>query len=257
MIEVVIWGLVQGLTEFLPVSSSGHLVLVPAFLQALGFDVSVPDLAVSAVLHLGTLLAVIVYYRRDLARLAHLGTDPEARRVLGLLALGTVPAVIGLPLANALDAFQDDPRRVAGAVLVTSAVLYIGTFLTVGSRRLEEGRIPDAVVVGVAQAMALVPGISRSGMTITAGIGRRFRREEAARYAFLLAIPTIAGGGLISLLDVAGTDADLSLLAVGMAVAALSGHAAIGIVLRALATVGFLPFAIYTTVVGILGLVVL
>jgi undecaprenyl-diphosphatase len=257
VLDVVIWGLVQGLTEFLPISSSGHLVLVPAFLQELGFSVAEPDLAVSAVLHLGTLLAVLVYYRRDLLKLAHLGTDPEARRVLGLLALGTVPALIGLPLAEALDTFQSDPRRVAGALLVTSAVLYVGTFLTVGSRRLEEGRVPDAVIVGVAQAMALVPGISRSGMTITAGIGRGFRGEEAARYAFLLAIPTIAGGGLISLLDVAGTDADLSLLAVGMTVAAISGYAAIGILLRALATVGFLPFAIYTTVVGVLGLIVL
>lgn len=257
MLDVVIWGLVQGLTEFLPISSSGHLVLVPAFLQELGFTVSEPDLAVSAVLHLGTLLAVLVYYRRDLVKLAHIGTDPEARRVLGLLALGTVPAVIGLPLAESLDSFQDDPRRVAGALLVTSAVLYVGTFLTVGLRKLEEGRVPDAVIVGVAQAVALVPGISRSGMTITAGIGRGFRREEAARYAFLLAIPTIAGGGLISLLDVAGTDTDLSLLAVGLAVAAVSGYAAIGILLRALATVGFLPFAIYTTVVGVLGLIVL
>ena len=257
MLDVVIWGLVQGLTEFLPISSSGHLILVPAFLSEMGMEVGEPELAVSAVLHLGTLLAVLVYYRHDLAKLLRFGRDPEARTILWLLFVGTLPALVGLPLASSLDTFDDDPRRVAMAMLATSAVLWVGTFLTVGSRRLEEGRLPDAVVVGIAQALALVPGISRSGMTITAGLGRRFSREQAARYAFLLSIPTIAGGGLISLTEVSGSGSVGALeLLVGTATAAISGYAAIAILLRTLAKVGFLPFAVYTLVVAVTGIVI-
>lgn len=256
MLDVVIWGLVQGLTEFLPISSSGHLILVPAFLSELGFEVGEPALAVTAVLHLGTLLAVLVYYRHDILKLLRFGRDPEARTILWLLFLGTLPALVGLPLADSLDAFDDDPQRVAMAMLVTAGVLFVGTFLTVGTRVLERGRIPDAILVGLAQATALVPGISRSGMTITAGLGRRFSREEAARYAFLLSVPTIAGGGLLSLTEAAGSGVEPLELVVGLVTAALSGYAAIAILLRTLARVGFLPFAIYALIVAVTGILV-
>ena len=114
MLSAIIWGLVQGLTEFLPISSSGHLVLVPAVLSAAGFELDEPSLAVSAVLHLGTLLAVLVYFRRDVARLLRFRSDGEARRLWVLLVVGTIPALIGLPLENALEGFQDDPLRRKG-----------------------------------------------------------------------------------------------------------------------------------------------
>jgi len=256
VLDAIIWGLVQGLTEFLPISSSGHLVLVPAFLSKLGWSVSQPSLAVSAVLHLGTLIAVIVYYRKDLVLIARARTNPDARRILGLLALGTVPALVGLPLRDSIDAFEDSARNVAAALVVTGIILAVGSRLLTGTRRLESGTWRDAAVVGLFQALALVPGISRSGMTITAGGGRRFDAAEAARFSFLLAIPTIAGGGLLSLLDLSGQIAAGPMIA-GFIVSTLSGYAAIALLLRTLRRVGLGPFAAYCLVVGAVGFVVL
>lgn len=255
VLDALIWGLVQGLTEFLPISSSGHLVLVPAFLSEAGFEVSEPALAVSAVLHLGTLLAVIAYYRRDLLSIAR--REPGSKNVLRLLVIGTVPAVVGYPLRGSLDSFDNDPRRVAAALLVTAAVLFVGTRIVSRSGRLEDASNTDGLVVGVAQALALVPGISRSGMTITAGFWRGLGPVEAARFSFLLAVPAIAAGGLVSLLDLAGTAVDAGALLVGLLVSAISGYAAIALLLRVLARLGFAPFAAYAAAVGILGLVLL
>lgn len=257
MFDAIIWGLVQGLTEFLPISSSGHLVLVPAFLSELGVDIGEPSLSISAVLHLGTLLAVILYYRTDLMRLAAFRTDPGARWILQLLAIGTVPALVGLPLRSAVESFEADPQRVAIALIVTGVILAIGTRAAAGSRTIEQGTRSDAALIGVAQAFALVPGISRSGSTITAGILRGLDRSEAARFSFLLAIPTIAGGGLLSLGDVAAAEASLAPIAAGFVVAAVSGYAAIALLLRVLTTRGFSPFVGYCLAVGLIGVAVL
>jgi undecaprenyl-diphosphatase len=257
VIDAIVWGLVQGLTEFLPISSSGHLVLVPALLAEAGIDVGEPSLTVSAVLHLGTLLAVLIFYRSDLVRLADVRRDPEARRTLGILALGTIPAVIGLPLRSGLESIEQNPPVVAGALLVTGLILVIAERLPRGSRRFDAARPSDAVWVGVAQAFALIPGISRSGSTITMATARGFDRTEAARFSFLLAIPTIAGGGLLSLLELDGGDGSAGAIFVGFAVAAISGYAAIAALLRLITTRGFLPFTIYCFVVGTVAIVVL
>lgn len=257
MLEAIVWGLVQGLTEFLPVSSSGHLVLVPAFLTLTGWEMAKPELAVSAVLHLGTLLAVLVYYRHDILRLTRFGSDPEARKVLTLLALGTAPVLIGLVVEDALDRLEEHPTVVAAALIVTGLVLLVGSRVPPGTKTLENGRPRDALIVGLAQACALIPGVSRSGMTITAGIGRGLDPSEAARYSFLLAVPTIAGGGLLSLVDLAGTTVSFRPIMVGLAVSAVSGYLAISALLRMLSRVGFGPFAVYCLVVGALGLIVL
>lgn len=257
MIEAIIWGLVQGLTEFLPVSSSGHLVLVPAFLSHAGMDIAAPELAVSAVLHLGTLVAVLAYYRKDLLNLTRAATDPEARRVLGLLALGTVPALIGLAVKDSLDRLEENPRAVAVALLFTGLVLAVGSRLTVGDRRLESSTPRHALRVGIAQAMALVPGVSRSGMTITEGLRTGLAPAEAAKFSFLLAIPTIAGGGLLSLLELTNAEVSFGPILVGLAVSAVSGYLAIAALLKALAKVGFAPFSIYCLVVGVAALIVL
>ncbi len=257
MLEAIIWGLVQGLTEFLPVSSSGHLVLVPAFLSKAGWEIGAPELAVSAVLHLGTLIAVVAYYRHDLRGLLGARTDPEARRVLGLLALGTVPALIGLVVKDALDRLEENPQVVASALIFTGIVLAFGSRVPRRGRRLESARPHEGLLVGIAQAMALVPGISRSGMTITTGSALGLAPEEAARFSFLLAIPTIAGGGLLSLLEVSGSDAATGPLVVGVMVSAVSGYLAIAALLKALAKVGFAPFAIYCLIVGVIGVTIL
>lgn len=255
MVAAIIWGLIQGLTEFLPVSSSGHLVVVPALIDKMGFEISPPSLAVSAVLHLGTLIAVLIYFRSDLVKVIRFRSDPEGKRIALLVAIGTVPAIIGLPLKDSLDRFQDNVSAVGWALIGTGVILIVGQRFATGTRRLTEGRIPDAVVIGVAQMLALLPGISRSGATISAGNGRRFNPLEAARFSFLLGIPAIAGGGLTQLLDISGTS-DLGVeLLVGTAVAALSGYAAIAVLLAALRRVGLVPFAFYCFAIGAVAIV--
>lgn len=256
MLEAVVWGLVQGLTEFLPVSSSGHLVIVPAFLAKLGMEVQPPPLAVSAVLHLGTLVAVLAYYRHDVTRVLRFRRDPEGRRIALLVAAGTIPALIGLPLADALDRFQETVSNVGWALVGTGLILVIGQRLAVGGRHLGQGRLPDAVVVGLAQALALIPGLSRSGMTISAGNGRGFEPTESARFAFLLGIPAIAGGGLSQVLELGSSGALGAELVVGLVVAAVSGYLAIALLLAALRRVGLSPFAAYSLVMGTVTIVV-
>ena len=250
MLAAIIWGLVQGLTEFLPISSSGHLVIVPEFLDAIGFDISPPTLAVSAVLHLGTLIAVLVYFWSDVLSVFRMRTEPEGRKIALLVAVGTIPALIGLPLEDRLEQIQENVTYVGIALIATGVILVIGQLLATGLRQLIDGRVPDAVVVGIAQAFALIPGISRSGITISAGNGRRFEPTQAARFSFLLGIPAIAGAGLISLPDVLSEGAFGGELLVGLVVSAVSGYLAIALLLAALRRIGLMPFAVYCFFVG-------
>lgn len=250
MLAAVIWGLVQGLTEFLPISSSGHLVVVPEVLDGIGLDISQPSLAISAVLHLGTLIAVLIYFRDDVSSVLQMRRSAEGRRIALLVAVGTIPALIGLPLKGEIEAIQENATYVGIALIATGVILVIGQRLARGMRDLLEGRIPDAVMVGIAQAFALIPGVSRSGITIATGNGRGFQPVEAARFSFLLGIPAIAGAGLVSLPDVVAEGGFGFELVVGLAVAAASGYLAIALLLRALRRVGLMPFAIYCFIVG-------
>lgn len=241
MLTAAFWGLVQGLTEFLPVSSSGHLVLIPALL---GLDE--PGLATSAVLHLGTLLAVVWFYRHDLAGLVREPRSEHSRRIWMLLLIGTIPAaIIGLTLDGPIEILFSEPGYVAIALIATGVLLAIGTAFPPGDRSLEQGRAGDAVVVGLAQALALIPGISRSGTTIIAGLAQGFDRVQAARYAFLLGVPSIAGAGFLEGLDLIDRGGFEPSLLVGMAVAAITGYLAIGALVRMLGRMGLAPFAIY------------
>jgi undecaprenyl-diphosphatase len=254
VLAAIIWGLIQGLTEFLPVSSSGHLVVLPAVLSKLGLEIDQPDLAVTAVLHLGTLVAVLVYFRADILKVLRFRSEAEGRTIALLVGLGTIPALVGLPLRDTIDTFQDSATNVGLALVATGLILLAGQALATGDRNLGQGRIPDAVVVGIAQMFALIPGISRSGITIAAGNGRRFSPAEAARFSFLLGIPAIAGGGLSQLLEISGSGAAGSELIVGTLVAAISGYAAIALLLAALRRVGLVPFAIYCFAIGSLAI---
>lgn len=283
MLNAAFWGLIQGLSEFLPISSSGHLVLVPAVLGQDG-----PDLGTSAVLHLGTLLAVLVYFRKDLLRMLSLsrtevaamlaarrspvpagapagGTAPgvslrdaEGLRMVMLIVLGTIPAaVIGLAFESFFDGINERPAVVATALIVTGIALMATRFIPDGSKSMEEGTAPDAAAIGLMQALALIPGVSRSGSTIAGGLLRGFDRVQAARYSFLLGIPAIAGGGLISFVRLLESDAGVPAATwVGMAVAAVSGYAAIAILLRLLGRIGLAPFGVYCMAAGTVALIV-
>lgn len=250
MLAAIIWGLVQGLTEFLPISSSGHLVVVPAFLEELGMDIEPPSLAISAVLHLGTLIAVLIYFRTDVVKVLRMRTESEGRKIAMLVAIGTIPALVGLPLKDRIENFQENITNVGFALLATGVILVFGQWLARGARRLIDGRVPDAIVVGLAQAIALIPGISRSGITITAGNTRRLIPTEAARFSFLLGIPAIAGAGLVSLPDLFDAGSLGVELWIGLAVAAIAGYLAIAVLLAALRRVGLIPFAVYCLIVG-------
>lgn len=252
----IIWGLIQGLTEFLPVSSSGHLVIIPAFLAEFGVDIAPPSLAVMAVLHLGTLLAVLVYFRDDVSKVLRLRTEPEGRTIALLVAIGTIPVVIGLPLKDTLESFQDTVSNVGWALMATGVILVIGQRLATGARVLMDGRVPDAVIIGIAQAFALIPGISRSGITISTGNGRKFSPVEAARFSFLLGIPAIAGAGLVELPELFGSGEFGLDIIVGFVVAAVSGYLAIAWLLASLRRIGLIPFAVYTLSVGLLTVLV-
>jgi undecaprenyl-diphosphatase len=252
VLAAVIWGLVQGLTEFLPVSSSGHLVIVPDFLESLGLDIQPPTLAVSAVLHLGTLIAVLAYFRSDVMKVIRFRREPEGRRIALLVAVGTIPALAGFPLKDSIETLQEDVTKVGVAMIATGVILLLGQRFAHGVKRVAEGTPLDAFVIGVGQALALVPGISRSGATISAGNGRSLLPTESARFAFLLGIPAIAGAGLLSLPDLFDAG-DIGVeLVVALVVAAVSGYLAIAFLLSAIRRVGLIPFAIYCFIVGIL-----
>ena len=252
MLDAIIWGVVQGITEFIPISSDGHLVLVPAFLGIQG-----PDLTVTAVLHLGTLVAVLAYFRRELWSLTRFRTDPDARRLFILLIVGTLPAFLALIVRDQVEALQSSVTVTAALLLVNGAILAVGSRIRPRERQLEDARKPDALLVGAIQVLAILPGISRSGITITTGLARGFDRVEAARFSFLLGVPAVTGAGLLELRTLATTSGVEAATWVGVLVAAVTGYAAIAFLLRMLTRIGLWPYAVYCLAVGGLALAVL
>ncbi len=239
LIQAIVIGIVQGLTEFLPVSSSAHLILLP---RALGWDDAfILSPAFTVMLHVGTLAALIVYFWRDLIRYAvafiavlrdrRVGQDAD-RRVSVLLAASVIPgALVGVALEGFIDSFFREQLLVVCVLLVVGAViLFAAERLAAHTREMADLRLRDALLIGVAQALALFPGISRSGITISAGLFLGLKREQAARFAFLMGTPIIAGAGLWKareLLDGSAGSFDASVLAAGVIAAALSGLFAI------------------------------
>lgn len=253
--EIILLAVVQGLTEFLPVSSSGHLVVTNAVLESLGSK-PVDDLVeVSIVLHLGTLLAVLAFYRREIVRL--LGDD---RRAIPLLVVGTIPAVVfGLLIKkgpfDGLEKLILENPLVAGLMFPVTAA----TLLWVSRRESGELAYPQlswqqSLLVGLMQAAAILPGISRSGFTIAAGLGVGLDRQASSTFAFLLAIPVIAGAGLLESLDAmeAGTTGTAPLnLAVGFFVSFAVGWAALKLLVGIVQRGRLAMFAYYLIPLGI------
>lgn len=269
LIKALVLGILQGATEFLPISSSGHLVLVPWWL---GWDD--PPLTFDVVVHLGTLTAVLAYFWRDWLTLLRAGwTALKTRstpntphqeldaRLLLLLIVGTIPAALaGLLLESAFEAISTPPV-VAALLLVTAALLVFSERRVTSNRALDGLRLSDALTVGAAQALAILPGISRSGSTIAAGMVRGLPRASAARFSFLLATPIIMGAGAKQALDlILGNEplADGMALAliVGFLSAAIVGYACIWFLMRLLQHRRLYGFAIYCAVFGTLSLLV-
>ena len=202
MIRHAILGLIQGLTEFLPVSSSGHLVLAQ---RLLGIDP--PGVLLETVLHLGTLAAVILAFRKDLIHLAKSLTPRgslEGRKEIGLLIAGTVPIVVaGLLLRGTIGQLFDSLWVVGGALLATGGALLAADRLSRRSTvRTKATTFVDAVKIGLAQTLSLLPGLSRNGITVAAGVSTGLSPRRAARFSFLLSIPALAGAGLLHLVEV-------------------------------------------------------
>ena len=251
MFQDIVLGLLQGLTEFLPISSSGHLVVVPA---VLGWDE--PSLTFDVLLHLGTLVAVVIYFRHELIGLAlgilGRGMDPPAARRMALyLAIGTVPAVVaGLALGDFFEGLFQSPYTTCAELVATALLLLAVERLGERTRRrpLDTG---VATGVGVAQAVAILPGISRSGATIGAGLAMGLTREESTRFSFLLSIPAIAGAGVLSLADVAGGGLDITAgVVAGVIASGVAGYLSIGALLRFVRTHTLTVFAIYLLVMA-------
>jgi len=282
LVQALVLGIVQGATEFLPISSSGHLVLLP---WLLGWPD--PGLAFDAVVHWGTLVAVVLYFRHELVilirgwwvsvREGSLGPNPaanavhpfeavEARRLPWLILIGTVPAVAaGLLFEDWFTRLFARPVWVAGFLLVTGLLLVGAEGFQSRNQASKRGSVGSlagltafgAVVIGIAQALAIAPGISRSGATIAAGLLVGLTRPDAARFSFLLAIPVILGAGmleLLRLLQMGSVAAQVPLLVSGFLAAAITGYAAIRFLLDYLRHHTLHLFAVYCWIVGLGGL---
>lgn len=261
--QAIVLGLVQGLTEFLPVSSTAHLRIVPA---ALGWDD--PGAAFTAVTQLGTAAAVVVHFGPDLWRIgrAWLASlhDPSVRHSLDArlgwyIALGTLPiAVAGLAFRDAIETGARNLVLMAVSLIVGGLVLLAAERWGSRARALDSLRANDGAVVGLAQAVALVPGISRSGATISAGLFIGLDRVAAARYSFLLSVPAVLLSGLFELPDIGGHGgADPVSTGVATVLAFVAGYASIAFLLRLVATSSTVPFVIYRVALGTVVLAVL
>jgi len=263
--QALVLGIVQGLTEFLPISSSAHLILVPWL-----FGWPEPGLAFNVALHLGTLSAVLVYFSGDLLTIARgwltglaqrrpLGS-PEARIGWAVL-IGSVPAgVVGVLLNDAIDQYFHSGGGGTLAIGLTAVLLMaLGAALWLAeragrrSRSLTEVGLRDGFLVGVAQALALLPGVSRSGSTITAGLFLGFQRAAAARFSFILGIPAIVGAGMLETMHLLRTGlpaSERTLFVVGMAASAVTGFLAIAFLLRFLQRRSTGVFVLYRFLLG-------
>lgn len=260
LLKAIALGIVQGLTEFLPISSSGHLVLAQQLFpsgihRGLAFDVC---------LHFGTLLAVVGYFRADLFQMlrivlgresADASSNPEAAylgRWVWLLGIATVPvAVVGLSAKDTLHYMFGSIEAVGTALLLTAMFLMIASRNLDGQRGAGELGVVDAIIIGSFQAVAIIPGVSRSGSTITGGLLRGLDASTAARFSFLLSIPAILGAMITSAGEVSAlVSEDAGAVLAGVTAAALTGWLAIEVMMRAVKLGRLAPFAIYCVILG-------
>ena len=270
LFNALILGLIQGVAEFLPISSSGHLAIAQ---ELLGFGVEgSDDMFFDVLLHLGTLAAVFVAYWSDIKEMVleffrTIGdirrggmpkTIPPARRLILLIIIGTLPLFLVLPIQDVVEGLYSNTYFIGGALLVTGCLLFACDRIRKGRKNEGSTTVGDVLIIGVGQAIATCPGISRSGMTISAGCFCGLERRFAVRFAFLLSIPAVLGANILHITDVVSEGVDPALIPaylVGVAAAAVSGYLSIRLV-RMVADKGrFGAFSYYCWAVGILTLV--
>ena len=266
----IVLGLVQGVAEFLPISSSGHLSLLQHF-----FGLEEPDALYNILLHFATLIAVFVVYWRDVADMVveffrmigslfireegrTRGNPPEARRMVLLLVLGTLPLFLVLPFDDAVEGLGTNPVFVSAMLLVTGCILFLSDRYGGGRKTGRTATVKDVLLVGVAQGAATIPGLSRSGTTISAGMALGFERNFAVRFSFLLSLPAVLGATLLKVVKAAQAgEFDMELLPMyltGMVVAGVVGYFSISLV-KLLASKGkFGMFAYYCWIAGAVSL---
>lgn len=266
VVAALIMGIVQGLTEFLPVSSSGHLIIVPYLLGIT--DPFILSLEFSVMLHVGTLIALLIYFRAEWLRLVpallaairarSLAGDPD-RRLAALLAVATVPALVIGFLLHGLEDVIRQPGPVAVMLVIGAAILWLAE--RTGRRQLValDLTFANALAIGGAQAIALIPGISRSGISISAGLFAGLRREEAARFSFLMATPITAAAAAYEVLKAVrgeGVPIQVAPLAVGLVASFAFGILAIAVLLRFLRTRSTDIFVVYRVILAVVVLIV-
>ena len=266
----VILGFVQGVAEFLPISSSGHLTLFQHF-----FGLAEPDNLFNVLLHFATLLAVCIYYFRDVvemvteffravaalfSRKRQGGEIPEARRMVLLVIVGTLPLFVSMLVKDNVEALGASPVFVSCALLITGCILFLSDRMAGGRKTARNATLKDVLLVGVAQGLATVPGLSRSGCTISAGMARGFDRKFAVRYSFLMSLPAVLGATILEVKDVLEMEGGLvsglmPKYLVGMAVAGVVGYFSIRLVNLLAAKGKFGAFAYYCWAAGVLALI--
>lgn len=257
LFQAIVLGIVQGITEFLPISSSGHLIVIPALFgwsdQGLVFDV---------ILHMATLIAVMFYFRRRIGNILSNAIKEKgfgvSRRMLVFLVLSIIPAaIVGLLIDDAVESLRV-VNIVAYGLIGWGVVLYVADKFAKKVRKptpFEKTSWKQALVVSLAQVIAFIPGTSRSGITMTAGLFSSMSRQAAAEFSFLMSIPVIAAAGFLKLNSVVRTGeviGEVAVLAVGFIVALFSGIFAISFLMKAVKKWGFAPFAYYRVVLGIM-----
>jgi undecaprenyl-diphosphatase len=241
--SLILLGLIQGLTEFFPVSSSGHLVIAKYFLK-----LNLPGAAFEAFLHFGTIVAVIVLFRKDIKELVisffdsiyklsrgenilNIFKNNSSSKFAWYLAISTIPAAIfGYTFSSYFEILFSKPIIAAFMLTITGALLWFGNKKFVGgSKNVLEITCKDAIIIGIAQAFAIFPGISRSGLTVIAGLSRKLDREFAAKYSFILSVPIILGASIFKMREISSLNIDLSILILSGLMAAISSYGAMKI----------------------------
>lgn len=256
--EAIVLGVIQGLTEFLPISSSGHLLVVP---QLFGWDD--PGASFTAVIQLGTMAAVLLFFWRDIVRIAVAWVrslwTPELRRSLDArmgwyIIVGTIPiGLAGVIFSDQIKTIARDLRLTASMLIIFGILLYLADRFRPQQKSESDLTMRDGILYGLAQMLALIPGVSRSGATITAGRALGYTREAAARFSFLLSIPAIVLSGLYELKDIGGEgSASWGQTILATVVAFIVGYASIAWLLKWLTSHSVLIFTVYRIIVGLL-----